>query len=78
MAQQKRTRRASMRTQIPSLASLSGLRIWRCRELRSRSQMRLRFCIVVAVVLWLAWEFSYATGTALQTNKQTQTKKRTN
>ena len=35
---------------VRSLASLSGLRIWRCRELWCRSQMQLRFCIAVAVV----------------------------
>ena len=30
-----------MRMQAPSLASLSGVRVWRCRELWCRSQMRL-------------------------------------
>ena len=32
VAQQKRIRLASMRTQVQSLVSLSGLRIWRCCE----------------------------------------------
>ena len=31
-----------MRMQVRSLASLSGLRIWRCRELRCGSQTKLR------------------------------------
>ena len=45
----KRIRLASMRTQVPSLASLGGLRIWCCCELWCRSQTRLRSGIVVAV-----------------------------
>ena len=36
--------------QVQSLASLSGLRIWRSRELRCRSQMRLGSRIAVAVL----------------------------
>ena len=36
--------------QVQSLASLSGLRIWRCRELWCRSQTWLRSHIAVAVV----------------------------
>ena len=38
-----------MRTQVWSLASLSGLRIQRCCELRCRSQMRLKSHVAVAV-----------------------------
>ena len=38
-----------MRTQVQSLASLSGLRIWRCGELWYRLQSRLRSGIAVAV-----------------------------
>ena len=34
-----------MRLQVPSLALLSGLRIWRCCELWCRLQMRLRSCV---------------------------------
>ena len=33
MAQWKQIRLGTMRLQVRSLASLSGLRIWRCREL---------------------------------------------
>ena len=38
-----------MRTQVPSLALLSGLRIWRCRELWCRWQTQLRSGIDVTV-----------------------------
>ena len=38
VAEQKRIQLASMRLWVPSLASLSGLRIWRCWELWCRSQ----------------------------------------
>ena len=49
-AQQKQTRLVSIRTQVRSLASLSGLSIWPCRELRCRLQMWLESGIAVAVV----------------------------
>ena len=39
-----------MRTRVRSLASLHGLRIWRCHELWCRSQTGLRSCMAVAVV----------------------------
>ena len=39
-----------MRTRVQSLASLSGLRIWLCRELRRGSQMWLGSHIAVAVM----------------------------
>ena len=39
-----------MRTQVPSLASLSGLRIQRCRELWCRLQIQLGSHAVVALV----------------------------
>ena len=50
VAQQKHTRRGSMRMQVWSLAPLSGLRIWCCRELWCRSKTRLRSGVAVAVV----------------------------
>ena len=40
----------SMRMQVPSLAPLSGLRIWHCYELWRRSQMQLGSHVAVAVV----------------------------
>ena len=75
VAQQKRTWLASMRTQVRPLASLTGLRVWHCRELWYRSQTRLQPSIAVAVGCWsaatglirpLAWEPPYATGMALK------------
>ena len=39
-----------MRAGVPSLASLSGVRIRHCRELWCRSQAQLGSCIAVAVV----------------------------
>ena len=41
------TQLVSMR--VRSLILLSGLRIWHCRELWCRVQMRLRFCVAVAL-----------------------------
>ena len=38
-----------MMTQVRSLASLSGLRIWHCRELWCRSQVQLGSHVAVAV-----------------------------
>ena len=50
VAQQKRIRLGTTRLQVRSLASLSGLRIQRCRELWCRWQMHLGSCIAVALV----------------------------
>ena len=50
VAQQKRTRLVSMRIQVRSLASLSGLRIWCCCELWYSSQIWLGSGVAVAVV----------------------------
>ena len=54
MAQQKRIRLGTRRWRVPSLASLSGLRIWHGRELwyrsqRYRSQIRLESGVAVAM-----------------------------
>ena len=46
----KRIGLGSMRTQAPSLASLSGLRLPRCRGLRRRSQMQFGSGVAVAGV----------------------------
>ena len=53
-----RTRLTSIRTRVRSLASLSGLRIWRCCELRCRLQTRLGSGVAVALV----WAGSYSSG----------------
>ena len=50
MAQQKGIPLGTLRLRVQSLASLSGLRIWRFHELWCRSQTRLRFRVAVALV----------------------------
>jgi len=49
VAQRKQVRLGTMRLQVQSLASLSGLRIRRCRELWCRLQTWLGSGIAVAV-----------------------------
>ena len=69
------TRVGPIRTQVPSLTSLSALGTWRCRELGCRLQRRLRSGVAVAVVSAaatapigpLAWEPPYAAGAGLKT-----------
>ena len=76
MAGQKQIWLVSMSTQVQSLTSLSGLRIWHCHELWCRSQMWLGSGIAVDVgrpaataltaLIWpLAWEPAYISGVAL-------------
>ena len=50
VAQRKRIQLVSMRMWVQSQASLSGLRIWCCRELWCRSQAWLISGVTVAVV----------------------------
>ena len=50
MLPQKRIRLGTMRLQVRSLASLSGLRIWCCHELWCGSQTWLGSCVAMAVV----------------------------
>ena len=50
MAQQKQISLASMRMQVRSVASLSGLRIRHCPEVWCGSQMQLGSLVAVAVV----------------------------
>ena len=49
VAQQKRIQLGTMRLQVQSLASLSGLRIWHCHGLWCRSQTRFGSGIAVAM-----------------------------
>ena len=49
MAQGKGFWLVTIRTQVQSLATLSGLRIWRCNELWHRPYTRLRSGVAVAV-----------------------------
>ena len=72
-----------MRLRVRSLASLSGSRIRRYRELWCGLQTRLGSHIAVAVVQaggyssdsTLAWEPPYALGAALKSKKQKEKKK---
>ena len=50
VAQQKRIQLVFLRMRVRSLALLSGLRIWRFRELWCRSHMRLGAHVAVAMV----------------------------
>ena len=50
VAQQKQIQLASMRTKVPSLASIGGLRTRHCHELWCKSQMQLTSGLAVAVV----------------------------
>jgi len=52
MAQRTRIRQGTMRLWVRSLASLSGLRIWRGCELWCRSQMWLGSGVAVAGIGW--------------------------
>ena len=61
MVQWKRIRLVSMRTQVRSLASLSGLRTRHCCELWCR-------LAAIALIRPLAWELQYAAGAAFKKN----------
>ena len=51
VAQQYGTQLLSMRMQVQTLASLIGLRIWRCHELWCRSQTQLGCHVAVGVAV---------------------------
>ena len=79
-----------MRMWVPSLASLSGLRIWRCSEQWCRWKTQLRSHVAVAVVYRLeataligplrplTWEPPYAMGVALKRQKEKKKENLTN
>ena len=69
MAQRKRTRLGTMRLRVRSLASLSGLRVRRCRELWRR-------LAATALIGPLAWEPPDAVGVALKKTKRHRKKKK--
>ena len=83
MAQWKRIRLVSMRTQARFLVLLSVLRIWRCHELWCRLQVPLGFCMAVAVAVAVAGSCSSdliprlgtAVGAALKSKKKFLNKK---
>ena len=62
---------------VQSLASLSGLRIWRFRELWCRLQTWLRSGVAVATALIgpLVWEPPYAEGATPEKAKRQKKKK---
>ena len=70
--------------QVQSLASLSGLRIWRCHGLWCGLQTRLEFDVAVAVAVAgscssdrpPAWEPLYAAGAALKRKKKKENEKK--
>ena len=78
MAQWKRIRLVSMRMQVPSLDSLSGLGIQCCRELCVGHRLSLDPALLwlwgrpgaTAPIRPLAWEFPYASGVALKKSKK--------
>ena len=79
-----RTQLVSMRMQVQALALLSGFRIWHYHKLWCRSSYCVgcrfgsdlvllwmwRRLAAAALILPLAWELSYATGTALKKKKK--------
>ena len=58
-------RLVSMRTWVWSLASLSGLRIWHCRELQCRSQMWLGSCVAMAQACSCSSNWTPSLGTSI-------------
>ena len=84
VTQKKQTWLGSTRTQVQSLASLSGLRIRHCRELWCRSQTRLGSSIAVmwcrpattAPVGTLAWEPPYNPENPTKHKKNQKKKKK--
>ena len=62
MAQRKRIQLETRRLQVRLLASLSGFRIWHCRELWCRSKTWLRSSIAVAVAV--GWAGSYSSDSS--------------
>ena len=71
LAQWKRIWLVSMRIQVRTLASLSGLRIWHCGEL----WFRWHRLAATALIWHLAWEPPYALGAALKRPKKKKKKK---
>ena len=79
MSQQKRIQLVSMRMQVQSLVSLSGLRIRHCHECgigRRQgldSELLWLWCrpVATAPIPPLAWQLPHATPTALKRKKKT-------
>ena len=83
MVHWKRIRLGTTRLWVRALASLSGLRVRRCRELWCRLQTRLGSRVLwlwrrpeaTAPIQPLAWEPPHAAGTAQELPKKTKNKK---
>ena len=90
VAQQLINRLVYMKMRVRFLASLSGLRIWCCRELCFKSQTQLGSRVAVAVAeagsyssdstppapcTPAAWELPYVKGAALKIRRKKQTNK---
>ena len=73
------TRLGSVEIRIPSLASLSGLRIWRCRELWCGSHTWLGSCVAAAAAVAAAGSCSSdstpSLGTSICCRKRKKKKK---
>ena len=69
-----------MRLRVRSLAVLSGIRIWRCRELWYRSDPELLWLwhrpAATAPVRPLAWELPYAAGSSPRKGKKKKEKEK--
>ena len=82
MAQQKQIQLETTGLRVPSLTSLSGLRIWRCLELwvgrRQASDLVLLWLwhgLAAIPIGPLAWEPPYAAGAALKKGKKKKIQK---
>ena len=65
MAQQEQIWLVSMRMQVRSLASLSGLGIQRCSELWCKLQMQLRSCVAVVQASSCSFPSAPSLGTSI-------------
>ena len=79
MTQQKPIQLGTMRLQVRTLASLSGLRIRCCHELQCRKDLALLWLWLEAAGLIrpLAWGLPYAMGAALKEQKTKKKSKKT-
>ena len=75
MAQWKQIRRVSMRIQVPSLASLSGLSIQLATNCGLDAALLWLWPATAALIHPLAWEFPYAEGAAKKKKKKKKKKK---
>ena len=65
MAQQKRIQLETMRFWVQSLALLSGLRVWRCRELCVGHRRGLNLAVAVAKASGYSSDWTSSLGTSI-------------